>query len=88
MLYKNKMISNIIIAFYILFSILSLSICTPPPFIEQMEQIKSGISSIYYEENKFPFLPQTYANSESILELSNSNVTITFSEDYKKSNMN
>ena len=77
------MISNIIIAFYILFSILSLSICTPPPFIEQMEQIKSGISNIYYEENKFPFLPQTYANSESILELSNSNVTITFSEDYK-----
>ena len=77
------MISNKIIAFYILFSILSLSICAPPPFIEPMEQIKSGISSIYYEKDKFPFLPETYENSNSILELSNSNVTITFSDDYK-----
>ena len=77
------MIYNKNIIFNILFSILSLSICAPSPFIEPMEQILSGIPSKYCEENKFPFSPQKYSDSNSELELSNSIATITFFDEHK-----
>ena len=77
------MIYNKIIIFNILFSILSLSICAPSPFIEPMEQILSGIPFKYCEENKFPFSPQKYSDSNSELELSNSIATITFFDEHK-----
>ena len=75
--------TNSIFIFYILFSILSLSICAPPPSIEPMEKIETEAPIINYEGNKFPFLPQTYSGSGAYIELTHSKVTTTFFDDYK-----